>query len=120
MNNAVNHVRSGTTLFQAVGAVPNAYATGARVMAKVESQPAWYDSNRIVAGLLAALLILVGIIYANMKGDIDDLKKDSKEIIRQSSDMRVDLVKAISSVEKQGAATNARLDQLISDGRQRR
>jgi hypothetical protein len=98
----------------------NPYATnapGVRDMAA--AKPAWYDSNRMVVGLLAALLCLVGIIYANTKGDIDELKKDSKEIIRQSSETRVELVKAIGAVQTQAAATNARLDQLIADGRQR-
>lgn len=81
--------------------------------------PSWLSASKVIPSLLGILVVLVGLIFATMKGDVDELKKDVKEIIRQSADTRVEMVKAMGAVEKQATATNARLDQLILDGRQR-
>jgi hypothetical protein len=86
---------------------------------KVSQMPGWLAADKIIPALLGVLIALVSIVYFGLKSDIDDLKKDVKEIVKQSAETRVDLVRAIGAVEKQGASTNARLDQLIADGRQR-
>jgi hypothetical protein len=79
-----------------------------------------FSGEKIISALLGVMIALTSVIYLNLKSDIDELKKDSKDLVKQASDTRVDLVRAIGAVEKQAAATNARLDQLITDGRQRR
>jgi len=83
--------------------------------------------DKIIAALLgvcsllgAAVIGLVLYVHAGDKTDIDELKKASRDTIKEIADTRVELVRAIGAVEKQAIATNSRLDQLIADGRQRR
>lgn len=76
-----------------------------------------------VTGLTIAsgvVLALIGVIYSNMKSDISELKTDTKEITKQITEFRAEVGKDIKTIAVQSAGTNARLDQLIADGRGRR
>ena len=81
-------------------------------------------SNKVITTLLSVIMALIPIIgalivyiFVGVKNDVDDLKKSSTETVKQLSDTRFELVKAINAVEVQATATNAKLDQLIADGR---
>jgi hypothetical protein len=91
------------------------------------AMPTWLTTDKVIASLLGvctllggALLSVVLYIHAVDKADVDELKKDTKEIARQSADSKIELVKAIGAVREQTVGIAARLDQLILDGRQRR
>jgi hypothetical protein len=104
--------------FEAITVDP--YSRGVRNMATTPSRAAWYASDKVIPSLLAALLALVGIIYLGFKSDIDELKRDVKDGVKQTNEIRVELTKGIGAVRELVAGTNSRLDQLIVDGRQRR
>ena len=63
---------------------------------------------KILTGIIAAMLpiggVLIGIIYSNLRGDIDDLKKSS-----------IETVKTLASVDKQVGITNARLEDILKE-----
>ena len=93
--------------------------TKASPMAKQETV-SWGIFQFVVTGLAVAAWALLGLIYFSVIGDISDLKKNSQTTNEKLTEARVELDKAIGAVEKQTAGTNARLDQLIADMRQRR
>ena len=62
-----------------------------------------------IAAMLPIFAVLVGVIYSNLRGDLDDLKKSNIEI-----------VKTVGSVDKQVAVTNQKLDDLVRELQKRR
>ncbi|MCA6105111.1 hypothetical protein [Bradyrhizobium australafricanum] len=53
--------------------------------------------------------VFIGVIYSNIRSDLDDLKKSNIEI-----------VKTVASVDKQAAVTNQKLDDIVRELQKRR
>jgi hypothetical protein len=80
----------------------------------------WGIFQSVVTGFLGLLLAAVGIIYYNMKGDIDEIKEQQKKnyeaqvtIYKEIAGTRIELVKSIDAVDKQVAMTNQKLEDFL-------
>lgn len=84
------------------------FSTQAMEMAQSEDMSHLVSVVKIAAwagaGLLGIISVLIGVIYANLRGDFDDLKKSN-----------IELVKSVASIDKQVAVSNQRLDDILRE-----
>jgi hypothetical protein len=80
----------------------------------------WAAVGTVFASLVAIILTLVGTIFFGLKGDIDELKKASRDTAKEISETRVELTKAVGAVERQASIANSRLDAILQELRQPR
>jgi|ERR1700675_2942471 hypothetical protein len=86
-------------------------AEGTEALAHIPRQDNEMPPTKIISlltGAIAAMLpiggVLIGVIYSTLRSDLDDLKKSSSE-----------MVKTISSVDKQAAVTNQKLEDILKE-----
>jgi len=85
-------------------------------------KPTWFTTDKVITGLLAVsatflglIATLIGVLYFNVKSDIDDLKKVSLDMPKQISDLKVSVISSVKDVEKQAAIANSRLDLILEE-----
>jgi hypothetical protein len=81
MSNAENVIGSqGSSGQQFVAPAINPYHSIGTVGALPVARSALFSAEKLVPALLGILITLIGVIYFNLKGDIDDLKGIQKKL----------------------------------------
>jgi hypothetical protein len=88
------------------------------------SKSGWSLQEKIISGLAAGILAVVGLMWHDMTAEvkentkaISDLRVDTTKAL---ADARVELTKSIDAVVREQATTNQKLDDLINATRQKR
>jgi hypothetical protein len=91
-----------------------------RDMAASRQHISWAVVVAVAGPLLTIILALVATIFWGLRGDIDELKKASRDTAKEISETRVELTKAVGAVERQASIANSRLDAILQELRQPR
>jgi hypothetical protein len=97
-------LRSSNAVFRAVPDEPEALSH----IPRQDDEMAPVKTIAFLTAAITAMLpiggVLIGVVYSNLRSDIDDVKKSSNE-----------MVKTIASVDKQAAVTNQKLEDILRE-----